>query len=171
MASSRVLGKPARHEWAALGETDVYVHMWGPGDRVRLNQLPDETGNRIFEFNNKWYSAAAKAGLRGARMEIGRIYPSSGRAYGVRESKWQQDVIQGTLVDPNFLAKAAAPLVRALSRGTKLRIHDDKGTDLTLGLAHRKVQVSRGSDQPCRPKAAIQRARHPPLRGCSRRSR
>ncbi|HEV2165711.1 MAG TPA: hypothetical protein VGS23_01840, partial [Thermoplasmata archaeon] len=33
------LGKVAAHEFAALGKTDVYLHMWGPGDRVRLNAL------------------------------------------------------------------------------------------------------------------------------------
>ncbi|MCI4370108.1 MAG: hypothetical protein L3J81_02115, partial [Thermoplasmata archaeon] len=32
----KVLGRAAAHEWAALGKTDVYLHMWGPGDRVRL---------------------------------------------------------------------------------------------------------------------------------------
>ncbi len=144
----KILGKPAGHEWAALGKTNVYVHFYGPGDRVRLNALPEEKGNRLFEFNMGWYVAAAKAGLRGARMEIGRPYPTLARVYGVNESKWQEEVLRGTMVDPNTLAKAAAPIVKSLEKGKRVRIHDDEGTDLTLGLAHRPVQVSRGRTPP-----------------------
>lgn len=139
-----VLGKAAAHEWAALGKTDVYIHMWGPGDRVRLNRLPPEQGNRLFAFNPGWYAAAAKAGVRGARMELGRPFPTLARAYGVDESEWRDQIIGATMVSPDDLRRAAAPLVRALGRGKRLRIRHDNGTDLTLGLARREVRPNTG---------------------------
>lgn len=132
-----VLGKPAGHEFAALGKTDVYIHMWGPGDRVRLNALPEKQANSLFEFNADWYRAAAKAGVRGARMELGRPYPTLAKAYHVDQAKWMDQVLRATMVSPDSLAAAAAPVARALGRGTRLRIRDDAGTDLTLGLAGR----------------------------------
>jgi len=58
---AKVLGTAAAHEWAALGKTDVYIHMWGPGDRVRLNALPPKQAEALFGFNDGWYSAARKA--------------------------------------------------------------------------------------------------------------
>lgn len=139
--SDRVLGTRAEHEWAALGKTDVYIHMWGPGDRVRIHAQPETRQERLFEFNEKWYKAAEKAGLRGARLEVGRPYPSLARAYGVDEEAWRQQVIAATMVDPQRMKKAAAPVARALEKGKRLTLRDDHGTDLTLGLAHRKARV------------------------------
>jgi leucyl aminopeptidase (aminopeptidase T) len=143
-----VLGKAAAHEWAALAKTDVYIHMWGPGDRVRLNRLPPAQGNRLFEFNPGWYTAAAKAGTRGARMELGRPYPTLARAYGVDESEWLDQVIRATLVSPDDLSKTAAPIMRALERGKRVRIRDEHGTDLTLGLTRRPVRANTGRLSP-----------------------
>jgi leucyl aminopeptidase (aminopeptidase T) len=139
-----VLGTVPAHEWAALGKTDVYIHMWGPGDRVRLNALPPKQRNGLFEFNEQWYQAAAKAGLRGARLELGRPYPSLARAYGVESAKWTEQVLRATMVSPDALAKTAAPIAKALGRGKRLRIRDDAGTDLTLGLARRPARSAIG---------------------------
>lgn len=143
-----VLGKPAAHEWAALGKTDVYIHMWGPGDRVRLNALPEAQSDRLFEFNPEWYRAAAKAGVRGARMELGRPYPTLARAYGVDAAKWTDQLVRATMVPPDALAATAAPLARALRRGKRVRIRDDAGTDLTLGLAGREPRTFAGRLNP-----------------------
>ncbi len=143
-----VLGKPAAHEWAALGKTDVYIHMWGPGDRVRLNALPEKQANRLFQFNSEWYRAAAKAGVRGARMELGRPYPTLARAYGVNEADWTDQLVRATLVSPDALAATAAPVARALQRGKRFRIRDDAGTDLTLGLARRPPRTFAGRSSP-----------------------
>jgi len=139
-----VLGKAAAHEWAALGKTDVYLHMWGPGDRVRLNALPEKRANRLFEFNPGWYAAATKAGLRGARLELGRPFPTLARAYGVDESEWRDELIRATMVSPDALGRAAIPIAKALERGKKLRIRDEGGTDLTLGLARRTAVTNAG---------------------------
>jgi leucyl aminopeptidase (aminopeptidase T) len=143
-----VLGKAAAHEFAALGKTDVYIHMWGPGDRVRLEHLPEARRNRIFAFNSEWYAAAQKAGVRGARLEIGRPYPTLAKAYRVDEGKWLHEVVNATLVDPASLARAGAPVQRALTRGKRLRIHDDAGTDLTLGLLGRPARGDYGRVDP-----------------------
>ena len=139
-----VLGKAAAHEWAALAKTDVFIHLWGPGDRVRLHELSDARVDRLFAFNASWYEAAKKAGLRGVRLELGRVHPSTARAYHLDASKWTDQIVQGTMVPPDALARAAAPIARAFGRGKRVRIHDRHGTDLTLGLAHRPIRVIAG---------------------------
>ena len=135
------LGTVARHEKAAVLNTDVYIHMYGPGDQVRLNALPDATQDKLFAFNDGWYVDARKAGLRGARLEIGRPYPSLAKAYGVDEQQWREQMVNGTLADPRALRRAANPIAAALRRGSEVRIRHSNGTDLTLGLAHRAPTV------------------------------
>ena len=77
----KLLGTAPAHEWALLGKTDVYIHMWGAGDKVRLNQMPPSRSSKIFAWNDAWYKAALKAGLRGARLEIGRPFPTLAKLY------------------------------------------------------------------------------------------
>ena len=138
------VGTVGAHEWAALRQTDVYLHMWGPGDRVRLNALPPKVQSRLFDFNDRWYQMARRAKVRGARLELGRPYPTLARAYGVDEAEWTGALVRATAVDPARLARAAAPIVRALSRGRSLRIRHPNGTDVALGLARRPVRAYTG---------------------------
>ncbi len=136
---TKLLGKAAGHEWAALERTNVYVHMWGPGDRLRLARLPRGRAEQLFGFNDAWYRVARKAGLRGARLELGRPFPELAQAYRADLDVWTDQLVRATQVGPAALERAAAPIVRALERGRRLRIRGDDGTDLTLGLAHRRV--------------------------------
>ncbi|MGI0154519.1 MAG: hypothetical protein ACREDE_00025 [Thermoplasmata archaeon] len=139
-----VLGATPEHEWAALGKTDVYIHMWNAGDRLRMDSLPAKRAEKLFGWNPAWYKTATKAGLRGSRLEIGRPFPNLAKTYGVDQSEWMDQVIAGTLVDPGRLRAAGLPIQKALERGKRIRIHDDQGTDLTLGLAHRKARLDYG---------------------------
>ena len=139
-----VLGSPPAHEWAALGKSDVYIHMWNAGDRLRMDALGPERERRLFGWNPAWYKAAAKAGVRGARLDIGRPFPSLAKVYRVDQTRWMNQLIEGTMVDPDLLRRAGAPLARALEHGRRIRVHDDHGTDLTLGLAHRPARLDVG---------------------------
>jgi aminopeptidase len=141
---AKLLGQKPDHEWASLARTDVYIHMWGPGDRVRLNAIPENQSGQLFKWNDSWYDTAKKAGLRGARLEVGRPYPSLARAYGVDLNGWTHDLVEATMVDPASLARAAEPLVRALKSGKRIHITHDNGTDLTLGLAGRQPVANTG---------------------------
>ena len=149
---AKVLGTAAGHEWAALAKTDVYIHMWGPGDRVRLNALPPKEAEALFKFNNDWYATARKAGLRGLRLEVGRPYPSLAEAYGVSEQTWTEQIVAASLVDPAVLAKRAEAVAGRLRTGRRLRITHSNGTDLTLGLARRPVRAYDGRPRPGDPR-------------------
>ena len=138
------LGSLGSHEWAAMRESDVYIHMWGPGDRVRLNALPAKVQESLFAWNDQWYKEARKHKVRGARLELGRPYPSLVRAYGVDADTWTNDLVNAILVDPATLARRAAPIEKALSGGTRVRIRHPNGTDLTLGLKRRPAQSNWG---------------------------
>jgi leucyl aminopeptidase (aminopeptidase T) len=138
---SKILGANPEHEWAALAKTDVYIHMWGPGDRVRLNLLPTKQIEALLAWNDKWYATARKSGLRGARLELGRPFPRLASVYGFDQEEWTRQIVAATSVDPDLLQKKAAPIARALQTGKRLHITHDNGTDLTLGLAKRPAYI------------------------------
>ncbi len=144
----RVLGANPAHEWAMLGKTDVYIHMWNAPDRLRFDALGPKRGEKILGWNPAWYKTARKAGLRGSRLEIGRPFPSLAKVYGVDQSRWLDQIVSGTLVDPDRLAAVGAPIARRLSKGRRVRIRDDHGTDLTLGLSHRPARIDAGRVTP-----------------------
>lgn len=151
---SKVLGASAAHEFAALSKTDVYIHLWGPGDRVRLNSLSPKDQENVFSWNDKWYSVARKAGTRGARLELGRAFPTLAKAYSFDLGTWSRQLAAATLVDPAKLVSRGAPIVRALQRGKSVRITHANGTDLTVGLAGRAPRLADGrpvTDDPKRP--------------------
>ena len=82
--------------------------------------------------------------MRGARLELGRPYPSLAKAYGVGLGVWTRDLVQATMVDPEALARTAAPIVKALKSGNRIHITHENGTDLTLGLAGRDPVANTG---------------------------
>jgi leucyl aminopeptidase (aminopeptidase T) len=141
---AKLIGAPIAHEFAALAKTDVYVHLWGPGDRVRLAGLPEKQLGNLFAFNEKWYAAAQKAGVRGARLELGRPYPTLAKAYGVDESTWVNQLVQGTLVDPVKLTKAVQRVAKAVGRKGELRLRHSNGTDLKLRLTGKPARAFSG---------------------------
>lgn len=140
----KLLGAAPAHEWAMLGKTDVYIHLWGAGDKLRLGQMPPDRASKIFAWNDRWYKAAGKAGVRGARLEIGRPFPTLAKQYGVDLDSWTRQVVEASMVDPRKLLASARPLAAALQKGRKLRVYDGHGTDLTLGLAHRDAVLNVG---------------------------
>lgn len=140
----KILGAAPAHEWAMLGKTDVYIHMWGPGDKLKLNKLNSSRLEQIFAWNEPWYKSASKAGLRGARLEVGRPFPALAKLYGADLKTWTDQIVQASMVDPKKMLAAAKPLARALETGKSLHIYDDSGTDVTLGLARREAVVNAG---------------------------
>ncbi|MGI0132186.1 MAG: aminopeptidase [Thermoplasmata archaeon] len=137
---AKILGKPGKHEWAALSKSDVYIYFWGPADRARLAALPPETVDRLLAYNEAWYDLAAKAGVRGARMEVARPSPSLARLYGANENAWRREVADASLVDPKALARDAERVARAVEQGESLTLRHGNGTDLTLRLGGRAAR-------------------------------
>ena len=141
---SAIIGKPGKHEWAALERSDVYVYFWGPGDRLRLANLPDATREKLTAYNGRWYDVAFKAGLRGVRMEVARPYPSLAKVYGVPEEAWRRDVVNASLVDPESLHKIGKKVAKKLETGKRLTISHPNGTELALRLAGRPARINWG---------------------------
>jgi leucyl aminopeptidase (aminopeptidase T) len=148
---SKLLGASSAPEWAALKAADVYVNFWGPGDADRVEKLPDKPGNEAFAWNWPWYEVARKAGLRGVRMTEGFVTEVRARRWGLDLAQWDESVLRACLTDPVETAKSAARLVKALSRGKKVRITHSNGTDLEVALAGIAPRLLDGRPHPYHP--------------------
>lgn len=138
------LGAPGRAEWAALRAADAYVYFWGPSDRIRFQSLPARERERLAGYNTEWYRVVRRKRIRAVRMEIARAVPVNAGAAGVEVAAWQRELIDGTLVSPRSFAREGRRLIAALAKGRELRITHPNGTDLTLGLKRRRVQLDDG---------------------------
>jgi aminopeptidase len=143
-----LIGQPGKHEWSALENTDVYLYFWGPEDRARLARLPETTAERLVAFNPKWYHVADRHRVRGLRMGIALVTPSSARHWGVPFEAWRDEVVRSTMVDPADLVASSEKVRRAFLRGSEVRIRHPNGTDLTVELAGRKPMMSLGWTTP-----------------------
>lgn len=147
-AASRVpashLAHVGEHTRAALERSDVFVSFFGPSDRERFHALPRVTRNRLGEYQDELIAAAAKARSRAVLLALGRVSEPSARMYGVDLERWRNELIEGSLIEPARLDRRARGLSERLRTGRTLRIRHANGTDLRLGLKHRRPAVSNG---------------------------
>jgi leucyl aminopeptidase (aminopeptidase T) len=145
-----VVGAPGGHEWAALEETDAYIYFWGPQDLARRNRLPAKTKDQLVAFNGRWYDVARRAGLRGARMFLGRVTEENAGTWGTTVARWEREVLNASLRSPATFRADAERVRRAFEKGRSVRIRHPNGTDLTLALRQRPAQVTLGDLPPPR---------------------
>ncbi len=143
-SAPKTLGTPGKHEWALLEKTDAYVFFWGPSDLPRAARVPEKTQELLTAYDDRWFETANRAGLRLARMFLGRISEASANSYGVDADEWRRELVEATLVDPEILRRSASKIARRLKEGTSLTVTHSNGTELELRLKHRDPRVYDG---------------------------
>jgi leucyl aminopeptidase (aminopeptidase T) len=140
----KLVGQCSDPEWAALEKADVYIFIWGPEDRPRWESMDEKAFEELVAFNMNWYKVAKKAGIRGARIELGRATKQSAKKFGIDLSSWKTELYKACTVDPASLLRDGKKLAAALSRGKRLHIHHPNGTDLDLKLKGYEPRVYAG---------------------------
>ncbi|MCI4342293.1 MAG: aminopeptidase [Thermoplasmata archaeon] len=143
-APTQSIGEPGKAEWSALENADAYMYFWGPVNRDQVRALPDKKREALAAFNPKWYKTAAKHGVRGFRMEIALAEPMNAKYHGVDLDAWRRELLTASFVDPQEMHRIGTKVSKALEKGKRVRITHPNGTDLTLGLKHRKPVVADG---------------------------
>ena len=121
---------------AALAEaSDAYVYFPGPEQFPRLLGLSTEELEAVVGRHGPgWWRAARRAGLRAARLAVAGATPTAAARFGVDPDAWQRELVQGSLVSPDRLARSAGRLVRRLHRAHQVRVRHPNGTDITFEL-------------------------------------
>jgi leucyl aminopeptidase (aminopeptidase T) len=138
------LARLGEHQRAAMARSDVFVSFFGPSDRERFHALPRPTMLKLSEYREALYRAAAKAGARAVQIALGRASEASARMYGADLARWRNELIEGTLVDPEELHRRAVPIAERLRNGRIVEIRHPNGTALRLGLRRCRPSVSDG---------------------------
>jgi leucyl aminopeptidase (aminopeptidase T) len=142
--NSRSTGVVGRHEWSALNDADAYVFFFGPSEWPRYDDLTDRKTEGVAAYNGEWYSRAAKAKIRGARMQIGRTSPLAAERWNVDLREWRTALQRASLASPTEMHRLATRIGRRLQRGRSVRVTHPNGTDLEFRLGRYPLQVDDG---------------------------
>ena len=131
---------------AAFAEaSDAYVYFPGPEQFPRLLGLSAvELEAVIGRHGPAWWRAARRAGLRAARIAVAAATPAAAARFGVDRDAWERELVQGSLVSPDRLARSAGRLVRRLHRAHQVHLHHPNGTDLAVELLRAPPVVEDG---------------------------
>jgi leucyl aminopeptidase (aminopeptidase T) len=131
---------------AAFAEaSDAYVYFPGPEQFPRLLGLSTgELEAVVGRHGPAWWRAARRAGLRAARIALASATTSAAARYGVDHATWQRELLRGSLVPPDRLARAAGRLVSRLHRAHRVRVRHPNGTDLAVELLRAPPVVEDG---------------------------
>jgi len=143
--SRTVPGAPA----SVAGASDAYVYLPGPANFARLLGLSSEEQDAVLGRHGvEWRRNARRAGLRAVRVGVGAATSTAAARFGVDRELWERELVRGSLVAPDRLARAAHHLVRRLRRARRVRILHPNGTDLAVELLRRPPIVDDGRVDP-----------------------
>lgn len=130
-ASRAIPGAPA----AFAEASDAYVYFPGPEQFPRLLGLSAEELEAVVgRHGPAWWRAARRAGLRAARIAVAAATPTAAARFGVDRDAWERELVRGSLVPPDHLARYAGRLVQRLLRAREVRVQHPNGTQLTVEL-------------------------------------
>lgn len=138
---SRATGEVGEHEWSALDKTDAYVFFFGPAEWTRYDALSDKQTAGVAAYNAEWYRRAAKAGLRGARVYLGRTSAAAARRWEVDLARWREALLQASLSSPKRMHTLGTRVGSRLRRGKTVSVTHPNGTDLSFRLGRFPVQL------------------------------
>jgi leucyl aminopeptidase (aminopeptidase T) len=98
-APKDAIGKMGKNEYNLLAGTDAYIFVPGQAlgafsKTLKPGELADST-----RYNSSWYDAAAKAGLRGARLTFGYVGKDLARLLGKKVEDVVRAQLKAALVD------------------------------------------------------------------------
>ena len=105
-APKDAVGKMGKNEYNLLAGTDAYIFVPGQAlgaysKTLKPGELADST-----RYNSSWYDAAAKAGLRGARLTFGYVGKDLAKLLGKKVDDVVRAQLSAALVDFAKIAEA-----------------------------------------------------------------
>jgi leucyl aminopeptidase (aminopeptidase T) len=127
------VGAMGKHEQAMLSNSDAYVFVPGPPIGALSRKLERKEVAASTRYNESWYSAAAKARLRGARLPFGYVDEEVARSLGKSVDAIVKHQLRAALTDFGALGAKARAILPQLHDGSKVTIATP-GAELTFTL-------------------------------------
>jgi leucyl aminopeptidase (aminopeptidase T) len=121
-APKDAVGLMGRHEYGLLSGTDAYIFVPGQALGSYSKTLKPPERMESTRYNSSWYDAAAKAGLRGARLTFGYVGRDLSRLLGKRIEDVVRAQLKAALVDYGEIAGYARKMSPLLVDGASVRL-------------------------------------------------
>ncbi|MDG7008897.1 MAG: hypothetical protein JRN06_11810 [Nitrososphaerota archaeon] len=128
-----VVGLMGRNEYGLLSGTDAYIFVPGQALGSVSKTLKPYERSRSTRYNDSWYEAAQKAGLKGARLSFGYVGKDLAKALGKKVQAIVQGQLEATLIDFSKISGAAGRLSPSLADGASAELKTSNST-LTFTL-------------------------------------
>ncbi|MCI4336133.1 MAG: aminopeptidase [Thermoplasmata archaeon] len=138
------LGQLSAPETAAIHAADAYIFFWGPGDRARMDTIPESAQEKVTAYNDGWYKLAHKAGLRGCRMWVGLATDATAGLWGIDGREWRERLVAAGAISAAKMLAKGKKITKAIAQGSELTLRHPNGTDLTLQLTGAKARIDAG---------------------------
>lgn len=112
-----VLGTMGRHEYGLLAGSDAYLFIPGPPIGAYAPKLDRKLVSDSTRYNASWYEAAAKAGLRGARLPFGFVGREYARLLGKKPEEMARNQLKAALVDFRSIGARGRAIAEKLQDG------------------------------------------------------
>jgi leucyl aminopeptidase (aminopeptidase T) len=116
------VGVMGKNEYGMLAGTDAYIFVPGQALGNYSRTLKPEERTDSTRYNSSWYDAAAKAGLRGARLTFGYVGKDLARLLGKSIEEVVRAQLQAALVDYREVAGYARRISPLLADGTSVKL-------------------------------------------------
>jgi len=138
----------------ALAKTDFFIFTMGPRKPIPWDSIP-KTKRRLVPvyldtrydkspYAEEWAKISKPRGVRMLAIEATLATPEGAKALGLNYGEWKDVMFQGCLVDHKEIARRSRALARMLSCKGRVRISTPSGTELSLTLDRRPVEISDG---------------------------
>ena len=116
------VGMMGKNEFGMLSGTDDYIFVPGQALGVYSHTLEPQERERSTRYNSSWYDAAAKAGLRGARLTFGYVGRDLARLLGKTIDEIARAQLTAALVDFGEVARYAGRMTPLLVDGASAKL-------------------------------------------------
>jgi leucyl aminopeptidase (aminopeptidase T) len=116
------IGVMGKNEYGLLAGTDAYIFVPGQALGNYSKTLKPRERTESTRYNSSWYEAAAKAGLRGARLTFGYVGRDLARLLGKRIEDIVGGQLKAALVDYDEIGGYARKMSPLLVDGASVKL-------------------------------------------------
>ena len=132
-APKDTVGVMGKNEYALLSGSDSYIFIPGQALGAYSKTLKPDERDRSTQYNDSWYEAAQKAGLKGARLSFGFVGKDLARVLGKKVEEVVRAQLRAALVDFGRISQSAGKVAPLFSDGAGAEV-GTAGSSLTFSL-------------------------------------
>ncbi|MCK5631505.1 aminopeptidase [Candidatus Bathyarchaeota archaeon] len=142
--SVEYLRAPNPFELALADIATANIFIKGPENPEQLKQIPTEKWNALSKADKPFYNRLFERKIRSAEIGLGHVTPQRAKTYGFNFDTWKQNVHDALDVRYEEMQKLGERVRSILGKTKRVHLTSTNGSDLTLTLADRPINVYDG---------------------------